>query len=373
MESRHVTDARYEKLAQVLVEYCLDVQKGDLFQINATSLARPLVANVYRAALRAGAHPFLRMSHPALTEIFFKTARKHQLTYVDPIDEFAVEQIDKLLSIRASENTKLLSNVDPERQVAVSAARRDIFARFMERSAAGEILWCATQFPCNASAQDAEMSLAEYEDFVLKACLVHLKDPVAAWKRLRRRQAKFCKALEKRKTLRIVSKGTDLTMKTEARKWINSDGRKNMPSGEVFTSPVEDSVEGTISFSFPACYSGREVHDVKLTFKKGLVVKASAGKGKEFLDATLRTDDGARRVGEIAIGTNNAIQRFTKNTLFDEKIGGTIHLALGNSYPDTGGTNKSSIHWDIVNDLRTGGTIYADGKVIHKDGKFTIE
>jgi len=368
-----VKDPRYEKLAGVLVHYCLDAAKGDLFQINASPLAEPLVAAVYREALAAGAHPFVRIGLPSLAETFLRTAKKHQLTYVSPIQEFTVEKVDKVLSIRAQENTKALANVDPKKQAASQAAHRKIFERFMERSAAGELDWCGTQFPCNASAQDAEMSLDEYEDFVLRACLVHRKDPVAAWKKVHREQAKLCRFLDARRTLRIVAPGTDVTMEIAGRKWINSDGKKNMPSGEVFTSPVEDSVEGTIAFSFPACYLGLEVHDVRLTFKKGKVAKATAGKGQDLLLAKLDTDEGARVVGEMAVGTNYAIQKFTKNTLFDEKIGGTIHMALGASYPDTGGKNKSSIHWDMVNDMRDGGRIYADGKLIYKDGQFTIE
>jgi aminopeptidase len=368
-----VKDPRYEKLANVLVHYCLDVGKGDLFQINATPLAEPLVTEVYREALAAGAHPFTRVGLPSLTEVFFTTAKKHQLTHVSPITEFTVEKVDKLLSIRAQENTKAMAGVDPKKQAMSQAAQRNIFERFMERSAARELDWCGTQYPCNASAQDAEMSLSEYEDFVLKACLVHRKNPVAAWKKVHREQAKLCKFLDQRKTLRVVAPGTDVTMRIDGRKWINSDGKKNMPSGEIFTSPLEDSVEGTIAFSFPACYLGLEVHDVRLTFKKGKVVKATAGKGKDLLLAKLDIDEGARFVGEMAVGTNYAIQKFTKNTLFDEKIGGTIHMALGASYPDTGGKNKSSIHWDMVNDMRDGGKIYADGKLIYKDGRFTIE
>jgi len=366
-------DPRYEKLAGVLVHYCLGVGKGDLFQINATPLSAPLVTEVYREGLAAGAHPFTRVGLPSLTEVYFRTAKKHQLTYVSPITEFTVEKVDKLLSIRAQENTKAMANVDPKKQATSQASQRKIFERFMERSAAKELDWCGTQYPCNASAQDAEMSLDEYEDFVLKACLVHKKDPVAAWKKVHREQAKLCKFLDERKTLRVVAPGTDITMSVAGRKWINSDGKKNMPSGEIFTTPIEDSVEGTIAFSFPACYVGLEVHDVRLTFKKGKVVKATAGRGKDLLLSKLDIDEGARFVGEMAIGTNYAIQKFTKNTLFDEKIGGTIHMALGASYPDTGGKNKSSIHWDMVNDMREGGKIYADGKIIYKDGQFTIK
>jgi aminopeptidase len=363
-------DPRIADLADVLVHYCLEMKRDDLFLINSTPIAAPLVLEVVRVALEAGAHPVVRLGLPGHAELFYKTAKKHQLEYVNPISEFEVERIDKRLAIRAADNTKSLTNVDPSSQAIARKAGANILKRFMERSAAGDLMWCGTQYPCQASAQDAEMSLEEYEDFVLKACLVHRKDPVKAWIAVRRRQAKLCKLLGSKKQLRIVSDGTDITMSVEGRTWINSDGKHNMPSGEVFTGPVEDSVNGRIAFSFPACYGGREVHGVVLEFKDGVVVKATAEKGAEFLHATLDTDEGARRVGEIAFGTNASIQNFTKNTLFDEKIGGTIHMAVGASYPDSGGVNQSAVHWDMVNDMRKGGVVYGDGRKIYEDGTF---
>jgi len=216
------------------------------------------------------------------------------------------------------------------------------------------------------------MSMSDYEDFVFRACMLHRKDPVAAWRSVHRKQAKFCKRLNQAKKLRIVREGTDVSMSIAGRTWINSDGRTNMPSGEVFTGPVEDSVEGKIRYSFPAIWGGREVHGIELTFKKGKVVKATAEKGEDFLHATLDTDEGARFVGEVAVGTNYNIQKFTKNILFDEKIGGTVHIAVGASYPQTGGKNSSSVHWDMITDMRHGGRIYADGKLIYKDGQFIL-
>ena len=365
-------DPRYEKLAKVLVQYCLDVKKNDLVLIRGEVPAAPLITEVYRETLLAGGHPFTRVALPDGAPIFYASAKKHQLEFVSPIAECEIDHIDKLMAIRSSNNTKALSNVDPARQAAVARAGAPLRQRYQDRVAAGEIDWCVTQFPCNASAQDAEMSLEEYEDFVLRACLVHKKDPVAAWRGIHRKQAKLCRYLNGVKKLRIVKEGTDISMSVAGRKWINSDGRHNMPSGEIFTGPVEDSVEGTIAFSFPACYGGREVHDVRLTFRKGKVVKATASKGLDFLRSMLDTDKGAKFVGEVAVGTNYSIEKFTKNTLFDEKIGGTIHMAVGSSYPDSGGLNKSGIHWDMVADMRGGGKIYADGKVIYKDGRFTI-
>ena len=367
-----MTDPRHAKLAKVLVEYCLDVQKKDLVLIRGGLPAAPLVREVYREVLLAGGNPVTRIALPGATEIFYGTAKKHQLDYVSPVAEHEFKSIDKLLAIRGEENTKALTNVDPEKQQAVARAHAPLRQLYQDRVAAGEVDWTVTQFPCNASAQDAEMSLDEYEDFVLNACLVHKKDPVAAWRAISRKQAKLCKYLDKVKTLRIVKSGTDITMKVAGRTWINSDGRHNMPSGEIFTGPIEDSVEGKIAFTFPACYGGREVHDVVLTFKKGKVVKATASKGQDFLHAMLDTDEGARFVGEMAVGTNYDVKQFTKNTLFDEKIGGTIHMAVGSSYPQSGGLNKSGIHWDMVADMRDGGKIYADGKIIYKNGNFTI-
>ncbi len=366
-------DERYAKLAEVLVNYSVAVERKQLVQISGPTLAEPLMAEVYRAVLKAGGHPTTRPYFPGLSEIFYAGAKKHHLEYVSPLAKFETETVDRFITIWGDENTKSLSNVDPEKQKLRSRSNRGLFTRFLERESAGEIRWVGTQFPCNASAQDAEMSLSDYEDFVLNACLVNLKDPIAAWRKIHNKQKKICNRLNKTKTIRVVAKNTDLKMKVAGRKWINCDGQANMPDGEIFTGPIEDSVEGKIAFSFPACYSGREVHGVRLTFKKGKVVKASADKGEDFLHAMLDTDEGARRVGEFAIGTNYNVQKFTKNTLFDEKIGGTIHMALGASLPESGGVNESGIHWDIVNDLRGGGTIYADGKVIHKDGKFVTK
>jgi len=365
-------DPRYAKLAGVLVNYSVAVEKGDLVAIQGSAIAEPLLAEIYRAVLEAGAHPILRVQLPGLTEMFFKLAKQHQLKYVNPVAEFEIENLDKVISLWADSNTKSLANVDSKRQAVRSKATSKLFMRFMQRESAGDLKWVGTQFPCNASAQDAEMSLEEYEDFVLKACMLHLKDPIAAWKRVHGKQKKICRQLNERKKIRVVAEGTDLTMSVEGRTWVNCDGTANMPDGEIFTGPVEDSMEGTVSFSFPAFYSGREADGVKLTFKKGKVVKATASKNEDFLHAMLDSDDGARRVGEFAIGTNYSIQKFTKNTLFDEKIGGTFHMALGASIPESGGKNESGIHWDIVNDMRSGGKIYADGKIIYKDGEFTI-
>jgi aminopeptidase len=366
-------DTRYAKLAKVLVNYSVEVERGDLVEINGLAITEPLLREVYRAVLEAGGHPLTRVRMGSLSEIYLKNAGKHQIEYVSPIAEFEAEKVDKSITIWADENTKALANVDPAKQAARSAATRPLFMRFMEREAEGTLKWVGTQFPCNASAQDAEMSLEEYEDFVLRACLVHLEDPIAAWRRVHSRQAKIVKVLDTKKKIRVVARGTDLTMSVEGRKWINCDGKANMPDGEIFTGPIEDSVEGTVSFSYPGFYYGREAEGISLTFRKGMVTKATATKNEDFLRAMLDADEGARRLGEFAIGTNAAIQRFTRNTLFDEKIGGTIHMALGASPRESGGVNESGVHWDIVNDMRDGGKIYADGKLIYRNGEFRID
>jgi len=367
-----VRDARLEKFAKVLVHYCLGAEKGDTVLIRGETVAAPLIHEVYAEALRAGAHPMLRLALPGMHETFYNTAKKHQLTYQSPFAQYEIEHIDKLMSIRATENTMGLSSVDPKVQAVARKSQTKWMQTFRDRSAAGDLRWSLTQFPCSAHAQSAEMSLSDYEDFVFRACMLHKKDPVAAWRSVHRKQAKMCKLLDGRKTLRIVREGTDVTMSIEGRTWINSDGRTNMPSGEVFTGPVEDSVEGKVRYSFPAIWGGHEVHGIELTFKEGKVVKATAEKGEEFLHATLDTDEGARFVGEVAVGTNYNIQQFTKNILFDEKIGGTVHIAVGASYPQTGGRNTSSVHWDMITDMRDGGRIYADGKLVYKDGQFIL-
>jgi aminopeptidase len=251
-------------------------------------------------------------------------------------------------------------------------ARKELMSKMFKRMAAGELRWCGTQFPTQSSAQDAEMSLAEYEDFVYRAGMLHKRNPVEEWQKVSQRQAKLVKALGRLKNIRIVGPETDISFKVAGRTWINCDGQQNFPDGEVFTGPWENATEGHIRYSFPAIYAGREVQDVRLVFKKGKVVDARAAKGEKLLHAMLDTDPGARVVGELAFGTNYSIKRFSKNTLFDEKIGGTMHVAVGASLPESGGKNKSAVHWDMVCDTRRGFLVYGDGKPIHKNGKFLI-
>jgi len=366
-----VNDPQLDKLADVLVNYSTAVRPGDLIRLAGPPVARPLVVALYRAVLKAGGHPHLTITPDECEEIKLELASEEQLRYQDPLDQFTVERIDVAIRVRAEDNTKSLSGTDPRRQALLSQARKEPMARFLERAAKGELRWVTTQFPCHASAQDAQMSLAAYERFVFDAGLLGLDDPAAAWRELSRRQQHLTDYLNGSKEIRFTTpEGTDLTLGVEGRKWINCDGEANFPDGEVFTGPVEDATEGVVCYSFPAVHGGREVEGIRLKFKDGRVVDASAGRGEEFLLAMLDQDAGARTLGEIALGTNYAIRQYTKNTLFDEKIGGTFHAALGAAYPETGGTNQSGLHWDMVCDLRPGGKVFVDGKLISENGRF---
>lgn len=366
-------DPRISKLSNVLVNYSLKLKKGDLFYIYGESIAAPLVTEVYREALRIGAHPGVRAKLDGLDQIFFKEASREQLTHVSDFVKLETERLDAMLYIWGSQNTRSLSNCAPERMALFERARLDVFKRRLERIANGELRWCGTQYPTNADAQDAEMSLEEYEDFVFRACFLHKADPVAEWKSLSRKQERLIELLSEYKKIRVVAEDTDLTMMVEGRHWINCDGEENFPDGEIFTSPLENSAEGVVRYTFPVIYRKREATDVRLRFKSGKVVEAKAAKGEDYLHSMLDIDEGARRIGEFSFGTNYEIEQFTKNTLFDEKIGGTIHIALGASLPESGGENVSALHWDMVCDLRKDGEVYGDEKLIYKQGRFLIE
>ncbi|MCX6827467.1 MAG: aminopeptidase, partial [candidate division Zixibacteria bacterium] len=265
-----------------------------------------------------------------------------------------------------------LTGINPVRQQLLSRAGQPLMERFSTRTSDGSLKWCGTQFPTLAHAQDAEMSLSEYEEFVYRAGHIHESDPVNFWRTMEKEQARLIEILNQADMVHVQAEETDLQLSVKGRKWINCCGRMNFPDGEIFTSPIETSAKGTIKFTFPAFYTGREVAGVRLTFQDGVIVKASAEKDQDYLLAMLATDEGSRRLGEFAIGTNYEITKFTRNTLFDEKIGGTCHLAVGNGLFETGGQNRSGIHWDMICNLKNGGQISADGKVIYKNGAFII-
>jgi aminopeptidase len=365
-------DANVVKLADVLVNYSVGVKKGQLVRISAPPPAMPLVIELYRAVLAAGGQPFVRMGPEELGEILLKNGSDEQLSFLNPIAQFEIEKIDCSIGVWAETNTRALSNCDPRKMGLTQAARKPITSIFMKRAAEGSLKWSGTQYPTQASAQDAEMSLGEYEQFVFRAGLLHEPDPAAAWRRLSERQQRLADFLNGKSEYHVAAaNGTDVRLSVAGHRWINCDGHENFPDGEVFSGPVLDSVNGTIQFSFPAVYHGREVLDARLVFKNGKVIDASASKGQDFLFSMLDMDAGSRFLGECAIGTNYGITRFTRNTLFDEKIGGTVHFALGAGYPETGNSNQSGLHWDMVVDLRPGGRIEIDGETFSVDGKFT--
>jgi aminopeptidase len=303
----------------------------------------------------------------------YRHASDDQLRHVPEPLQLVYETYDALISLSASENTKALSTVAPEKLIVANQAQKDLFKTFVQRSAAGELRWVGSLYPTNAYAQDAEMGLAEYEDFVYNACLPDLDDPVGSWLRLSARQQKIVDWLADKDTLRVEGPDVDLRMTFTGRTFENCDGRRNMPDGEIFTGPIEDSVEGHVRFSYPTVYQGRKLEGVHLWFDKGRVARASADKGEEFLLKTIDTDEGARYVGEFAIGTNKGITRATGNTLFDEKINGSFHMALGAGMPETGSVNESAIHWDMVCDLTDGGRIWVNDELVYENGDFVID
>ena len=367
-----MADPRVVNLARTLVNYSTKVQPGDNVAIGGSYLAAPLLREVYREVLRAGGYPHTFVSIDGLGEIFFQEANDEQLQHVSPIDELVRGTFDVSIGVGGAFNTRSLSNVDPAKQSLRAKAHADLMQTYMKRSAAGEFRWVGTLFPTHASAQDADMSLADFEDYVYGATYADTDDPVAEWQAIHDMQQRLVDWLVGKKHVTVKGPNVDMTLSIEGRTFINSDGTHNMPSGEIFTGPVEDSVNGWVRFTYPAVTHGREVDGVELTFENGKVVKASATKNEGFLLSQLDTDPGARYLGEWAIGTNRKINRFIKSILFDEKIGGTIHMAVGAGYPETGSKNKSAIHWDMICDMRDGGTIVVDGEKIYESGEFLI-
>ena len=359
-----MSDSRVRNLAGILVRHSIGAQSRQTVAVQATPLAEPLVEALYEELVRVGAWPVVRLLPDSLQEIFLKHGRPHHFREVTAYQRAAVRHVDAHITIKSQGNTRSLSGTDPRRQTKLVQTSAPLRRAVLRKP------WVLTLFPTPAYAQDAGMSLCEFEDFVYAAMFADRPHPLRAWQGLARRQARLIARLQGAARVRVVGPDTDLTFSIKGRHFVNSAGRRNMPSGEIFTGPVETSAEGVISFDYPVCYSGREIDGIRLVFRKGVAVEADAREGRGFLHQMLDLDRGARRLGEFGIGTNEQIRIFTRNILFDEKIGGTIHLALGRSYPETGGRNVSSIHWDMIKDLRLGGAVYVDGKVFQKDGKF---
>jgi aminopeptidase len=365
-------DSRAEALAQILVRYSTHVEEGDVCVIQSTTAAEVLVQAVYEEVLRAGGHPVIQLTTTGMQSAFFEHASDEQLDWVSPTTRWATESADVRIAIMADVNPRELQRADPRKQARAQKARKPLMEQSMERAAKGEYRWALTLFPTEAYAGEAGMSLREYEDFFYSACLADDPDPVTAWQRQSDDVKRLAEWATGRSEVRIQAPDTDLTLGVEGRTWIPCVGEHNMPDGEFFTGPVEDSVNGEVAFSFPAGYGGREVEGVRMRFENGKVVDASATRGEEFLIEMLDTDDGARRLGELGIGTNFGISDGTREILLDEKIGGTVHLAIGMSYPETGGENSSAVHWDMVCDLRDGGSLTVDGDELQRDGRFLV-
>jgi aminopeptidase len=361
------------RMAQVLTDYSAAIKPGDYVAIVAPTLAEPWIMAMYEAVLRRGGNPFVRLLMPGLQETYFRLASDEQLDFCDPLMVEFFNKIDVMFQVMAPANTKELSKIDPSRLARSQQANRPILERYFARDAEGSLRWNLCAWPTHAAAQEAEMGLHAYSEFVYRACGLDQDDPVAYWQEFSERQALLVDWLKDKRHAEIHGPGIDLSFDFGGRLWINCDGKKNFPDGEIFTGPIEDSVNGTVSFSYPTVYGGREINGVKLTFEQGRVVDASAAKGQDYLFSQLDMDEGARRLGEFAIGTNNGVQQFTGNTLFDEKIGGTIHMALGKSIEESGGVNQSAIHWDMVHGMQDGGEIIIDGELFYRAGEFTVK
>jgi aminopeptidase len=353
-----------EAFAALLCGYCLEAGPGQQVVVRSTPLAAPLLSALQSELLAREAWPLMRIALPGSEERFYRAAGDRHLDGFAPAELAEAEDTDCSLAIQAPDNTRALAGVDPALMARAARARAPI------REAAMRRRWCGTLWPTPAGAQQAGMSLDDFTAFVRGALFLDRDDPIAAWRELHDTQARVIERLSRAGELRIEAEGTDLRLSVEGRTWVNSDGKRNMPSGEVFTGPVETSAEGRIRFTIPSAPGGVDVEDIELELREGRVVGARAARGQDYLRQTLATDDGASRLGELGIGTNPGIDRPIGAILFDEKIGGTVHLAVGRSYPETGGVNESAVHWDMICDLRAGGTLSADGEVVQRDGVF---
>ena len=362
-----------KKYADVLVNYSTKVTKGDLVIIYARGYAsQPLVKEIYKACLINGANPVVRTSMDELAETFIKFANNEQLEFIDEMSKMEVDIADVMIFVGAPNNVKNMANADSSKLAKRSKTLQPILAKRLERSAKNEMRWVIADYPTNALAQEASMSLEEYSEFLVNSCYLDLDNPVKKWEEIDKEQKRIADILNSTSKIRFLGDKTDVTFLTEGRVWVPCSGNMNFPDGEIFTSPVEDSGNGTIYFDFPQNYHGSSAKEVYITLKDGKVVEAKAQSGDDFLQNMLNTDEGARFVGEIAIGTNERIQNVTGNILFDEKIGGSIHIAFGSSYPEAGGKNKSGLHWDMIKNMKNGGRIFADDKLIYENGKFII-
>ena len=372
-----MTDLRIEKFAKVLVEYSTRVKPGDRVLIEATTAAEPLIRELYIQILQKGGHPHPMISLPGMMpfsqdELYLTYANDSQLDFTPTFYKLAYDQFESRIRIHSATNTRGLTNIDPNKVQRYGKATSAITEAQMRRGGEGVFKWVTTLYPTEAYAQDASMSLKEYEDFVFGAVHTHEDDPIAYWKSTAADQQKAIDFLAGKSQVVLRGPNVDLTLSIKNRKFMNSTGTHNMPDGEIYTGPVEDSVNGWVKFTYPAIYGGVAVEGAELTFSNGRVEQAKAEKHLDYLLKLLESDAGSRHLGEFAIGTNFDINKFTGNILFDEKLGGSFHMALGAGYPETGSKNKSAIHWDMICDLRTDSEILVDGELFYKNGKFAF-
>lgn len=367
-----MTDPRITSWARTLVTYSTTVQPGDVVCIEGDISARPLLVELYRETLRAGGLPVMIPRLGELNSVLLGQGSDEQITWISPVDRWSRTEADVFIRVLGEENTKALSRIEPDRQITRKRSQGDLLKIMMKRAAAGDCRWTLTLYPTNAYAQDAELSTPEFTAFVFDACKLGADDPAAAWRAQGLMQQRLVDWLAGKREIHLRGLDTDLRIGVQDRVWINCDGTNNFPDGEIFTGPIENATSGHVRFSFPVVVDGREIHDVRLRFESGRVVDASASRGEPYLLETLDADPGARTLGEFAFGTNFDITRFTKNILFDEKIGGTVHMALGAGYPETGSVNQSAIHWDLICDLREGGSVEVDGEPFMRNGQYLV-
>jgi aminopeptidase len=364
-------DARVLKLAEIMVDYSLELKPGQQVWLRTSPIAQEFNLAFFEKAVRAGAHVLVEQAIPGADEAYYKHASDAQLDFVPPYRKLVAETFDASLRVWADENTRALAGVDPSRMARGRKASAQIFKTVMQRAAAGAYRWCVTVHPTPAMAQDANMSLADYADFVYSAGMLNEPDPVACWRAEGKKQETLIAWMKGRKDVTLKGANIDLKFSIEGRTFEKSDGLYNFPDGEIFTSPVDDTAEGWVRFKYPGIFEGQEVEDIELWFEGGRVVREKASRNQELLTSLLNTDEGARRLGEWGIGTNYSITRFSRNMLFDEKIGGTIHLAVGQSFPECGGTNESGLHWDMLCDMADS-EVTVDGEVFYRNGRFSL-
>ena len=367
-----MNDIRTERLAKLIVEYSVKVKPGESIAITGTTLAEPLMLALQDEVLKAGGHPHLIAAFPEADARMMRAASDEKFEYVNPFLKMIVEDFDGFIQVASDGNTRRLTAVDPARQGIRARAMGPVMKRYSERLNSRDLRILITLFPTPALAQEAEMSLHELEDFVYATTYCDTPDPVRSWNQIHDEQQRLVDWLKGHREIKVQGPNADFQLSIEGREFLNADGSLNMPSGEIYTSPVEDSVQGWVRFSYPCIYRGTVVTGVELNFENGKVVEVQAEKGQDFLQQMLAVDEGASYLGEFAIGTNKRIDRFIGHMLFDEKMGDTIHMALGSGFSKIGGENVSGIHWDMLADMRTGGQIFVDGELFYDSGDFKV-